>query len=61
MLAVGVLIWRAEARGSQLALAEAAPEEVALARVVAAEPNDAVLTSLLEAALGNELTSWGAP
>jgi hypothetical protein len=59
MLAAGALIWRAESGVSGLMPVNAAPESVALARVVAAYPNDAVLTSLLSIPLDDELTSWG--
>ena len=39
---------------------DTAPESVALARVVAAYPDDAVLVSFLETARNDEFTSWGA-
>ncbi len=58
-LAAGVLLWRAESAGSELALADAAPESAALARVVAAYPDEAVLTSLLQADRNDEFTAWG--
>ncbi|HEX3233607.1 MAG TPA: hypothetical protein VHR41_05390 [Gemmatimonadales bacterium] len=58
-LAAGALLWRAEAAGSDLALADAAPESVALAQVVAAYPDDAVLTSLVQGDGNDEFTSWG--
>jgi hypothetical protein len=58
-LAAGVLLWRAESTGSELALADAAPESMALARVVAAYPDEAVLTSMLQASGNDEFTSWG--
>ncbi len=60
MLAAGALLWRADGDPSELALTEdAAPESVAIARVVAAYPDDAVLTSLLQTARDDEFTSWG--
>jgi hypothetical protein len=58
-LAAGVLLWRAEAAGSDLTLADAAPESVALAQVVAAYPDEAVLTALVQADGNDEFTSWG--
>jgi hypothetical protein len=58
-LAAGVLLWRAETDGSDLTLADAAPESVALAQVVAAYPDEAVLTSLVQAGGNDEFTSWG--
>jgi hypothetical protein len=57
-LAAGALVWQAD--GGELTLSEDdPPESVALARVVAAYPDDAVLTSLLQTARADELTSWG--
>jgi hypothetical protein len=58
-LAAGVLLWRADSAGPELALSEAAPESMALARVVAAYPDEAVLTSMLQANGNDEFTSWG--
>ncbi len=58
ILTAAALIWRAESTGSELALTDAAPESVALARVVAAYPDDAVLTSMLDAGRNDEFTSW---
>jgi hypothetical protein len=58
-LAAGVLLWRADSAGSELALIDAAPESMALARVVAAYPDEAVLTSMLQADGNDEFTSWG--
>ena len=58
-LAAGVLLWRADSAGSELALIDAAPESMALARVVAAYPDEAVLTSMLQADRNDEFTSWG--
>jgi hypothetical protein len=54
-----VLLWRADSAGSELALLDAAPESMALARVVAAYPDEAVLTSMLQADDNDEFTSWG--
>ena len=60
MLAAGALLWQAGgSTDEEVALAaDAAPESVALARVVAAYPDDAVLTSLLQTAREDELTDW---
>ena len=61
MLAAGALLWQAGwGTDDEVALAAgaAAPESVALARVVAAYPDDAVLTSLLQTAREDELTDW---
>ena len=58
-LAAGVLLWRADSAGSELALIDAAPESMALARVVAAYPDEAVLTSMLQGDRNDEFTSWG--
>jgi hypothetical protein len=58
-LAAGVLLWQADSAGSELALIDAAPESMALARVVAAYPDEAVLTSMLQADRKDEFTSWG--
>jgi hypothetical protein len=59
MLAAGLLVWRTSDGPAELALGDDdAPEAVALARVVAAYPDDAVLTSLLQTARDDELTSW---
>ena len=59
MLAAGALLWRAGTGGDDLALgAGDAPESVALARVVAAYPDDAVLTSLIQTAGSDELAGW---
>ena len=60
MLAAGALVWRAESGASELDLGNAAPESVALARVVAAYPDDEVLTSLLQTARNDDLASWEA-
>lgn len=61
ILAAAALVWRADSSGSELATADAAPESVALARVVAAYPDDAVLTSMLESGRADEFTSWDVP
>jgi len=61
MLATGALLWQAGgSTDDEVALAAdaAPPESVALARVVAAYPDDAVLTSLLQTAREDELTDW---
>jgi hypothetical protein len=60
MLAAGGLVWRAESGASELDVGDAAPESVALARVVAAYPDDDVLTSLLQTARNDDLASWEA-
>ena len=60
MLAAGGLVWRAESGASELDVGNAAPESVALARVVAAYPDDDVLTSLLQTARNDDLASWEA-
>ena len=61
MLVIGALLWRSGPDPAELTLAaDVAPESVALARVVAAYPNDAVLTTLLQTARYDEFTSWGA-
>jgi hypothetical protein len=61
MLAAGALVWRGESGPPELEVGDAAPESVALARVVAAYPDDDVLTSLLQTARNDDdLASWGA-
>jgi hypothetical protein len=61
MLAAGALVWRSGGGVEEFAVGEdTAPESVALARVVAAYPDDAVLVSFLETAHNDEFTSWGA-
>jgi hypothetical protein len=61
MLAAGTLVWRSGGGVEEFAVGEdTAPESVALARVVAAYPDDAVLVSFLETAHNDEFTSWGA-
>ena len=60
MLAAGALLWQAGGGQAELTLSEDdPPESVALARVVAAYPDEAVLTSLIETARTDELTTWG--
>jgi hypothetical protein len=58
MLGAAALLWRADSSGSELTLTDAAPESAALARVVAAYPDEAVLTSMLEDGRNDEFTSW---
>lgn len=59
MLAAGALLWRTGAGADGPALAaDTAPESVALARLVAAYPDDSVLTSLLATAGDDALTNW---
>jgi len=58
LLAAAALLWQTEAYDAELALTDAAPESAALARVVAAYPDDAVLTSMLEQGRTDEFTSW---
>ena len=58
MLAAAALLWRTDSTGSELSLTDAAPESAALARVVAAYPDEAVLTSMLEDGRNDEFTSW---
>jgi anti-sigma-K factor RskA len=58
ILAAAVLLWRADTGGSELSLSDAAPESAALARVVAAYPDEAVLSSMLQDGSNDEFTSW---
>lgn len=58
MLAAAALLWRADSPDAELAVTDAEPESAALARVVAAYPDDAVLTSMLEESRSDEFTSW---
>ena len=58
MLATAVLLSRSDSADTELTLTDAAPESAALARVVAAYPDDAVLTSMLEESRTDEFTSW---
>jgi hypothetical protein len=61
MLAAGAMVWRSGGGAEEFAVGDdTAPESVALARVVAAYPDDAVLVSFLETARNDEFTSWGA-
>jgi hypothetical protein len=58
LLAASALLWRGDASDADLVLTDAAPESAALARVVAAYPDDAVLTTMLEQSRTDEFTSW---
>lgn len=58
MLTAAALLWRSDTSDSELTLTDAAPESAALARVVAAYPDEAVLTSMLEDGRNDEFTSW---
>jgi hypothetical protein len=58
MLGAAALLWRADSSSPELTLTDAAPESAALARVVAAYPDEAVLTSMLEDGRNDEFTSW---
>jgi len=58
LLAAAALLWQTDTSDADLALSEAAPESAALARVVAAYPDDAVLTSMLEQSRTDEFTFW---
>ena len=61
ILAAGALVWQSGSAAEELAIGEEiAPESVALARVVADYPDDAVLVSFMENARNDELTSWGS-
>ena len=61
MLAAGAMVWRSGGGAEEFAVGDdTAPESVALARVVAAYPDDAVLVSFLETGRNDEFTSWGA-
>jgi hypothetical protein len=60
LLAAAALLWGAGTGDTELALTDAAPESAALARVVAAYPDEAVLTSMLEDGRNDEFTSWDA-
>ncbi|HUR96365.1 MAG TPA: hypothetical protein VMY76_17435 [Gemmatimonadales bacterium] len=60
MLGAAALVWEADSGASELELGDAiAPEAAALARVVAAYPDDAVFTSLIQTARSDVLISWG--
>jgi anti-sigma-K factor RskA len=58
MLATAALLWQSDSGDSDLAITDAAPESAALARVVAAYPDEAVLTSMLDQSRTDEFTSW---
>jgi hypothetical protein len=58
LLAAAALLWQSDSPDADLVLTDAAPETAALARVVAAYPDDAVLTSMLEQSRTDEFTSW---
>jgi hypothetical protein len=60
MLGTGAALWSTGLGSSELASGdEAAPESLALARVVADYPDDAVFTSLIQTAGNDDFTSWG--
>jgi hypothetical protein len=60
MLGAGALLWSTGPDSPELASGDdAAPESLALARVVAAYPDDAVFTSLIQTARNDDFTSWG--
>jgi hypothetical protein len=60
MLGAGAVLWSTGLGSSELASGdEAAPESLALARVVADYPDDAVFTSLIQTARNDDFTSWG--
>jgi hypothetical protein len=60
ILGAGAMVWRSGPAAEELAIGEVtAPESVALARVVADYPDDAVLVSFLDNARADEFTSWG--
>ena len=58
MLAAAAMLWRSDSGEADLALTDPAPESAALARVVAAYPDDVVLTSMLADSRNDEFTSW---
>ena len=58
LLAAAAMLWQTDPPDGDLALTDVAPESAALARVVAAYPDDAVLTSMLEQGRTDEFTSW---
>jgi len=61
MLVSVMLLWRSGPDPAELTLgADVAPESVALARVVAAYPDDAVLSTLLQTVRNDEFISWSA-
>ena len=57
IISAAALLWR-DPTAAELSLTDAAPESAALARVVAAYPDEAVLTSMLEDGRNDEFTSW---
>jgi hypothetical protein len=60
MLGAGASLWSTGLGSSELASGDdAAPESVALARVVADYPDDAVFTSMIQTARNDEFTTWG--
>jgi hypothetical protein len=60
LLATGILLSQGSSSSAeQEATASLPPESVAIARVVAAFPDDAVLTSLVQTEHRDEFTSWG--
>jgi hypothetical protein len=60
MLGAGASLWSTGLGSSELVSGDdAAPESVALARVVADYPDDAVFTSLIQTARNDDFTSWG--
>jgi hypothetical protein len=58
LLAAAAMLWRSDSSDTDLALTDPAPESAALARVVAAYPDEAVLTSMLQDSRDDEFTSW---
>jgi hypothetical protein len=62
MIAASALVWATDGGPMELSTTEDEPaESVALARVVAAYPDDAVFSSLVQTAHEDALTSWSAP
>ena len=60
ILGAGAMIWRGGPAAEELAIGEdTSPESVALARVVADYPDDAVLVSFLDNARADDITAWG--
>ena len=58
MLAAAAMLWRSDSSEADLALIDSAPESAALARVVAAYPDEVVLASMLADSRNDEFTSW---
>jgi hypothetical protein len=58
MLAAAAMLWRSDSSEADLALTDPAPESAALARVVAAYPDEVVLASMLADSRNDEFTSW---